>query len=224
MTNPKSNSQPAFHLILPSLPGYGFSSQSTEEGMDIQKIAKMMVQLMSGLEYRRYGAAGGDWGGLCASYMAILDPSHCRGLHLNMPLTDFEPQNLITQLFMTFDYALRGFLFTSNEVEAIEKLDEFEKEESGYSALQCTRPQTLSYALSDSPVGLAAWMVEKFRSWSDCSETNFESVWPMDELLTHIMIYWVTNTAASSSRLYYESKKRLIFFFFKFFFFSKFFF
>jgi pimeloyl-ACP methyl ester carboxylesterase len=183
----------AFDIIVPSLPGYGFSEQPTTPGMTPRRIGAIFARLMrETLGYERYGVQGGDWGAVITATMAYDYPQEVVGLHLNMlgvrpytgpgspPLTDEE----------------RAFL---------EEARRWRDEEAGYQAIQGTRPQTLAYALTDSPAGLAAWIIEKFRAWSDC-EGDVEKRFSKDRLLTNIMIYWVSGCIGSSMRLYYENR------------------
>ncbi len=181
----------AFHLVIPSLPGYGFSGKPNEPGWDVQRIAEAWAVLMDRLGYDRYVAQGGDWGSMVSSRLAAHDPEHCVALHLNLVLgmpTDDEPADPST-----------------TEQAAMADMATYLDEGSGYAKIQGTRPQTLSYALNDSPSGQAAWIVEKFREWTDC-DGDLEAAVDRDQLLATITLYWVTETAGSSARLYYESQ------------------
>ncbi len=180
----------AFHVVCPSIPGYGFSEAPHDPGFDIQKVAEVNISLMAKLGYLKYGVQGGDWGAPASAWAAHLAPEHVRGVHLNMilaqrPKDEFDPPTLGDQ-----------------DLERIEQAKVFMKNETGYQGIQSTKPQTLGYALSDSPVGLAAWLVEKFNTWSD---GDLRTCFTMDQLLTNIMIYWTQNCITSSMRLYYES-------------------
>jgi pimeloyl-ACP methyl ester carboxylesterase len=178
----------AFHVVAPSLPGYGFSEPTRTRGWDPWRIAEAFVELMRRLGYRRYGAQGGDWGAQVAVRMAALDPEHCAAIHLNMPLADPPPDSVPL----------------SDEDQAdLAAMRVFAREESGYALEQSTKPQTVGAALNDSPAGLLAWIVEKFRAWSDC-DGDPERVFTRDQLLTNVMTYWVTGTITSSARLYWE--------------------
>ncbi len=191
LTDPEAHggsAQDAFHVICPSLPGYGFSEVTRSEMWDAQRMAEAFAELMRRLGYTRYGAQGGDWGAIITSCLALFDAQHMCGLHLNMPLAIAQEDR--TDL-------------SDAERRDLAEMAEFEREETGYQKIQGTKPQTLGFALNDSPAGLAAWIVEKFRTWSDCGG-NPENVFTKDELLTNIMIYWVTGTITSSMRLYYE--------------------
>jgi pimeloyl-ACP methyl ester carboxylesterase len=182
----------AFHVVAPSLPGYAFSGPTTEPGWHPRRIAAAFVELMPGLGYDRYGAQGGDWGSVVTANVADLDPGHVAGLHLNFVVVP-PPDGDDTPLSAT-------------EQRDLEAMRTWRKTGAGYQEIQGTRPQTLGYALEDSPAGLAAWIVEKFRAWSDC-DGDIERSFTKDQLLTNVMAYWVTGTATSSTRLYYEMRQ-----------------
>ncbi len=196
LADPESHggrAEDAFHVICPSLPGYGFSGPTREPGWDIRRVAEAISALMARLGYQRYGAQGGDWGSLATTQLALIDAEHLAGIHLNMvvagpPEGESEPTQGLTP----------------EELQGLADMGEFQKTGSGYAQIQGTRPQTLGYALNDSPAGLAAWIVEKFRAWSDC-DGDIEKRYTKDDLLTNITIYWVTQTINSSVRLYCES-------------------
>jgi len=191
-----ASDEDAFDVIVPSLPGYGFSDHPQGRGMDPQKIAELWARLMKELGYERFGAQGGDWGSTVSIALGLDHADRMIGIHLN---------------YIAGRFLLGGTLNArpaDNVAPAyLEQLRAWWDAEGGYGHEQSTRPQTLGYGLTDSPVGLAAWIVEKFRAWSDCAG-DVESVFTRDELLTNIMIYWVTKTAASSMRLYFESRER----------------
>jgi microsomal epoxide hydrolase len=185
----------AFHVVCPSIPGYAFSGPTRARGWDIERVAAGLVTLMARLGYQRYGAQGGDWGAVATTYLGILDPGHVAGIHLNMviagpPPGDADPMQGVTP----------------EEQQALAAMAEFQKHETGYQQIQGTRPQTLGVGLNDSPAGLAAWIVEKFRAWSDCGG-DVESRFTKDELLTNLTIYWATQTINSSVRLYCETMR-----------------
>ncbi len=199
LTDPGSHGgDPAdsFHVVVPSMPGYGYSDRPTERGMDILRIADLWAQLMTeGLGYSRFGAQGGDWGASVTARLGYSYPQHLIGIHVTsvagstaLPYTGPGAREL--------SEAEKGLL---QEREA------WREAEGGYSHIQGTKPQTLSYGLNDSPAGLAAWIVEKFRTWSDC-DGEVERIYTKDELLTNVTIYWATQTINSSTRLYYESQ------------------
>jgi len=183
----------AFHVVCPSMPGYGFSGPTSEPGWDVRRIAQAFAELMAGLGYERYGAQGGDWGSMVATQLALMDAAHVCAIHLNMVIAGPPPDE---------DY--QGL--TEQELAGLSDMAEYLKDGSGYAQIQGTRPQTLGYGLEDSPAGLAAWIIEKFRAWTDC-DGDVEKAVSRDELLTNLMLYWVTATAHSSARLYYESMK-----------------
>jgi len=180
----------AFDVVCPSLPGYGFSGRPTGTGWSVSRIAGAWAELMDRLGYGRYGAQGGDWGAMVTATLGHLDPDHVAGIHLNMPLA--APGSLdLTDL-------------TAAEQSALEAFARHRKWGTGYSKEQSTRPQTVGYGLVDSPAGQAAWIIEKFREWTDC-DGHPENVLTRDELLDNVMLYWLPATAASSARLYWES-------------------
>ena len=180
----------AFHVIAPSLPGYGLSEPPRTPGWDVQRIAEAFAELMGAVGYSRYGAQGGDWGAQVTTRIGALDPRHCAAIHLNMPIgTPPDPARPL-----------------SDEEQAdLAAVQEFIRDESAYAAEQGTKPQTVGAALNDSPSGLLAWIVEKFRAWSDC-DGNPESCFTRDQLITNVMLYWATETSASSARLYWETR------------------
>lgn len=179
----------AFHVVAPSLPGYGFSGPTRARGWDVARIGRAFVELMRRLGYARYGGQGGDWGAQIATRIGALDPEHCAGLHLNMAIATRpkDPGDL-----------------TDEERADLAVMARFQREEAGYALEQGTKPQTLGVALNDSPAGLLAWIVEKFRGWSDCNG-HPENAFTRDQLITNVMIYWVTRTITSSVRLYRET-------------------
>ena len=179
----------AFHLVIPSLPGYGFSDKPQATGWGVEKIADAWSTLMARLGYSQYFAQGGDWGSVITSYIARQDPEHCLGIHINMGIVAPDPnaENL-----------------TANELSIMAGWKYYQDWDSGYSKQQATRPQTLGYSLVDSPSGQAAWIVEKFYQWMDCGG-HPENIVSRDELLDNIMVYWLTGSGASSAQLYWES-------------------
>jgi pimeloyl-ACP methyl ester carboxylesterase len=185
----------AFHVICPSMPGYGFSDAPRQPGFDVRSVAEHNVELMARLGYARYGAQGGDWGAFVTNWIGLLDPEHCAGIHLNMVVAFPPPGTDPTE----------GL--SDDEKQAFADTQHFQNEETGYQQIQGTKPQTLGYGLNDSPAGLAAWIVEKFRTWSDCGG-DLEKSFTKDELLTHIMVYWVTQSITSSTRLYCENRRQ----------------
>lgn len=179
----------AFHIICPSLPGYGFSAKPTTTGWGVGRIAKAWASLMDRLGYARYGAQGGDWGSAVTTALGAADPEHCAGIHITLamgsrPKVEGEP--------------------TPEEARALAGIKHYADWDSGYSKQQSTRPQTLGYGLTDSPAGQAAWILEKFWAWTDCNG-HPENIFTKDELIDNVMLYWVTASATSSARLYWES-------------------
>jgi microsomal epoxide hydrolase len=185
----------AFHVVCPSMPGYGWSGPTCEPGWEVGRVAQTFAKLMDRLGYPRYGAQGGDWGAIVTSYLGMLEPQHVAGIHLNMVVAG-PPQGVANPM--------EGV--APEELQGIADMGEFQKKETGYQQIQGTKPQTLGLALNDSPAGLAGWIVEKFRTWSDCGG-DVEKRFSKDELLTNIMIYWVTETINSSIRLYCETMR-----------------
>jgi epoxide hydrolase len=179
----------AFHVVAPSLPGYGFSAKPTETGWGVERIAAAFIQLMDRLGYPRYIAQGGDWGSAVTAAIGATDAARCAGVHVTLamsarPEIDGEP--------------------TAEERRALDGLEYYLKWDSGYSKEQSTRPQTIGYGLVDSPAALAAWVLEKFWSWTDC-DGHPENVLTRDELLDNLMLYWINGNGASAARLYWES-------------------
>jgi pimeloyl-ACP methyl ester carboxylesterase len=193
LTNPVAHggdASDAFHVVCPSLPGFGFSGKPTTTGWGVEKIGLGWSRLMARLGYDRYVAQGGDWGSIVTTMVGIQDPDHCAGIHLNMPIAPPDPETMDS--------------LTEEEQSALAGLQYYQEWDSGYSKQQSTRPQTVGYGLVDSPAGQAGWILEKFQSWMDC-DGHPENVLSRDELLDNVMLYWLPATAASSARLYWES-------------------
>ena len=192
LTNPVEHGNDpanAFHVVCPSLPGYGFSGKPAATGWGVGKIADTWSRLMATLGYESYFAQGGDWGSPITTRLARRD-NRCKGIHLNMPAsfpTEEQKQSL-----------------TADEREYLAEMEHFRSEGSGYSKLQGTRPQTIGYSLVDSPVGLLAWILEKFQAWMDC-DGHPENTLSRDEILDNVMVYWLNGAGASAARLYWES-------------------
>eukprot|EP01112_Ceratiomyxa_fruticulosa_P023372 TRINITY_DN88_c0_g2_i4.p1 TRINITY_DN88_c0_g2~~TRINITY_DN88_c0_g2_i4.p1 ORF type:complete len:306 (-),score=57.29 TRINITY_DN88_c0_g2_i4:92-1009(-) len=184
-----------FEVICPSHPGYGFSGHPTERGFNDIKIAGIYKELMNRLGYKEYLIQGGDWGAFIGIDLAYADPENCKALHLNLfPLSQFN-KGFIATVKMLW----RNLLSWSIDLDI-----GWFFAEGAYFHIQSTKPDTLTIGHSDSPAALAAWIIEKWRSWSDCNG-NLEAVYTKDELLTNVMIYWVNNAAGSAARFYYES-------------------
>ena len=182
----------AFHVVIPSLPGFAFSSAPRQRGWNNARIAEVMAKLMRRLGYDHYGAQGGDWGASVATWLGRNDAARCRGVHINFVYGG--PPDGDT-----------GIELTDAERARVRERRDFMRHERAYSEIQATKPQTLGYGLSDSPAGLAAWIIEKFRTWSDC-DGHLESRFTKDELLTNVMLYWATGSITSSTRIYYETR------------------
>jgi len=189
------NASDAFHVVAISLPGFGFSGKPVERGYGPERMAGILAKLMARLGYTRYGLQGGDWGSSISRFAAINDASHVVGLHTNFCLAGPPPGAKDPNEGVT-----------AAELERTRARQTFFDTERGYFLEQSTKPQTIGYALDDSPAGLAAWIVEKFRAWSDVNG-NVEQKFTKDELLTNIMLYWVTQSGASSARIYYENQR-----------------
>ena len=181
----------AFHVVAPSLPGYGFSGPTSERGWNPRRMAAAFAQLMAALGYDRYGTQGGDWGSIISQNVSDLDPDHVCGLHLN---------------FITVPRPKDAPELTADEQKERDNVVAFRTTGAGYQEIQGTKPQTLGYALEDSPAGLCGWITEKFAAWTDC-DGDVEREFTKDQLLTNITTYWVTATATSSTRLYYEMRQ-----------------
>jgi pimeloyl-ACP methyl ester carboxylesterase len=200
LTNPRAHggeAADAFHLVIPSLPGYGFSGPTRQAGWTTDRVANAWAQLMARLGYQRYGAQGGDWGSFVSAQLGRVDPDHVVGVHLNaatfgfIPLGPVDPEELAS--------------FTDAEKARLERLDASTAGPgTGYFELQAQRPQTIGYALTDSPVGQLAWITERFKEWTHAAEVPEDAV-DRDQLLTNVMLYWLTGTARSSADLYYEN-------------------
>ena len=200
LTDPRSHGgdpADAFHLVIPSLPGFGFSGPTREPGWDSRRIAAAFAELMGRLGYERYGAQGGDFGAIVSPDLGRVDGGRVAGVHVNAATLGFIP-------FGDVDEAtLAGF--TDAEKARYERLKRFLGEGNGYFQIQATRPQTLAYGLNDSPVGQLAWVAEKFKEWTHPSDGPPEGAIDRDRMLTNVMLYWLTGTGASSAHLYYES-------------------
>ncbi len=189
LTNPDDPAQ-AFDLVLPSLPGFGFSGKPTTTGWGVEKIGRAWGELMTRLGYTRWVAQGGDWGSAVTTAIGVQKVAGCAGIHLNMPIGRPLPEDLQNP--------------TPAELKALGALQHYQEWDSGYSTQQRTRPQTVGYGLVDSPVGLAGWIFEKMWAWTDNSGSPFDAL-SRDQILDNIMLYWLPANGASSARLYWES-------------------
>ncbi len=184
--------QDAFHLVIPSIPGYAFSGPTGQVGWDTERVAQAWKTLMRELGYDRYAVQGGDWGTPISLRLGLADPEHVVGIHLNMCVT-FPPPD---------PAAMAGL--DQADLARLEFTGRFMQDGTGWQRIQSTRPQTLSYGLTDSPVGQLAWIAEKYKEWTDSAKVPEDAV-SRDHLLTAVSIYWLTATAGSSAQLYYES-------------------
>jgi len=194
LSDPKAHGAPdtlAFHLVIPSIPGYGFSGPTNERGWNVNRVARAWAELMARLGYQRYGAQGGDWGSAISLELGQVDAEHVVGMHVNY--------------LMTFPTGAPGELddLSDQDKARLGGYERFQTDFGGYLAIQSTRPQTLAFGLADSPAGQLAWITEKFKEWTDSTECPEDAV-DRDALLTNVTLYWLTNTAASSARFYYE--------------------
>jgi pimeloyl-ACP methyl ester carboxylesterase len=196
----------AFDLVIPSIPGYGFSSKPTGTGWNSDRIARSWAELMKRLGYTRYVAQGGDWGSPISSAMARQAPAGLLGIHINLPAT-IPPD--VAAVLASGGSAPAGI--SKKERAAFDSLDTFNKKDRAYAAIMATRPQTVGYGLTDSPTGLAAWMLGHpgFAQWTS-SSSDFEKSPTKDEVLDDITLYWLTNSAVSSARLYWENNNSIL--------------
>ncbi len=192
LTDPEAHggsAEDAFHVVCPSLPGYGFSDPPGA-ACHVKRIAELEAKLMAELGYARYGAQGGDWGAIITTWLGALDAEHLAGIHLNMliaPPPGASPEEGPTQ-------------------DELAKLAALPAVQNVYMTVHNTNPDTLAFGLNDSPAGLASWIVHKFREWTDCGG-DVESAFTRDELLANVTLYWVTETIASSLRIYYATNQ-----------------
>jgi pimeloyl-ACP methyl ester carboxylesterase len=194
LTDPTAHggrAEDAFHVIAPSLPGYGFSGKPTTTGWGVPHIAMAWIQLMERLGYGRWVAQGGDWGSAVTTVIGVIRPPACAAIHVNMPIGMFpDPEERANP--------------TEQEKAYLAGLAYYQDKDSGYSKQQATRPQSVGYGLVDSPAGQAAWIYEKLWAWTD-NKGAPEDVFTQDEMLDNIMLYWLPANGASSARLYWES-------------------
>src|ERR687896_407063 len=187
----------AFHVVAPSLPSYGFSVPVHQTGWDMPRITRAWAELMGRLGYERYGAHGGDIGAGITGMLASIEPKHVVGAHVNSDPTSF--------IILGAEIPIDTSSLSEVEREHVERLQQhFQGEGKGYLLLQSTRPQTLAYSLTDSPVGQLAWIVEKFKEWTNPAAALPDDAVDRDQLLTNVSIYWFTDTGGSSARFYYE--------------------
>ncbi|MFJ4474101.1 epoxide hydrolase family protein [Streptomyces xanthochromogenes] len=193
LADPKSAEAPAFHVVVPSLPGFGYSDKPSTTGWGTERIAAAWVELMGRLGYDKFVAHGGDWGGVITTILGGSFPEQVLGIHTT---TAQAPPGLTTD----------GL--TAAEREWAEETSDFWRHRAAYAKQQATRPQTIGYSLVDSPVGLLAWILDKFAEWSDTEDSPFERM-SMDRMLDDVTLYWLTRTGASAARIYFESHDSL---------------
>ncbi|MGW7042114.1 epoxide hydrolase family protein [Streptomyces avermitilis] len=193
LADPKDADAPAFHVVVPSLPGFGYSDKPATTGWGTEKIAAAWVELMGRLGYSKFVAHGGDWGGNITTVLGGRFPAHVLGIHTTFAEA---PPGLTTD----------GL--TAVEHQWTEETRDFWHHRAAYAKQQATRPQTIGYSLVDSPVGLLAWILDKFAEWSDTEDSPFETI-SRDRILDDVTLYWLTRTGASSARIYYESHNSL---------------
>jgi len=199
LTDPRAyGGDPAdsFHVVIPSIPGFGLSGPTHDAGWTTARIARAWAELMDRLGYQRYGAQGGDWGAFVSPELGRIAPDRVAGVHVNAATFGFIPFGPVDPA----DVAT----FSDGEKARVERLNRYMSDGNGYFQLQATRPQTVAYGLTDSPVGQLAWVVEKFKEWSHAGETPDAAI-DRDLMLTDVMLYWLTRTAGSSGSLYYEN-------------------
>lgn len=193
LADPENPDTPAFHVVIPSLPGFGYSDKPTTTGWGTEKIAAAWVRLMERLGYRTFAAHGGDWGGNITTVLGGRFPEHVLGIHTTFAEA---PPGLTTD----------GL--TTAERQWTEETRHFWRHRGAYAKQQATRPQTIGYSLVDSPVGLLSWILDKFAEWSDTEDSPFETI-SRDRVLDDVTLYWLTRTGASAARIYYESHNSL---------------
>jgi len=188
------HSELSFDLVIPSMPGYGFSQKLTEPGCNTRKMAGLWLKLMMELGYDRFGAQGGDFGAGVSTVLGLRYPQEVTGIHLNYIPGSYSP------------FLAPGNSLTEEEIQFIKSIEQWDQKEGAYRHQHATKPLSLAYGLNDSPVGLCGWMIEKFFGWADC-KGNIENVFSKDELLAQVTLYWVTETIHSSIRLYHENSQ-----------------
>lgn len=193
LADPKDSDAPAFHVVVPSLPGFGYSDKPATTGWGTEKIAAAWVELMGRLGYGKFVAHGGDWGGVITTILGGRFPDHVLGIHTTLAQA---PPGLTTDML------------TASERKWTEETRDFWRNRTAYAKQQATRPQTIGYSLVDSPVGLLAWILDKFAEWTDTEDSPFETI-SMDRVLDDVTLYWLTRTGASAARIYYESHNSL---------------
>lgn len=200
LTDPASHggsADDAFTVVVPDIPGFGFSAKPSTPGFDTTQAAELFAKLMTGvLGYDKFAAHGGDFGASITEQLALHHPESLSAIHLtNVPPQHAKAADQLENL-------------SADEKSYLQRAKAWDEKEGAFTHVQSTKPQTLSFGLNDSPVGLAAWIIEKFHGWSDSSDAGFERVFTRDDLITNVMIYWVTQTAGSAARFYFEKAHR----------------
>lgn len=201
LTDPRAHGgdpSDAFHLVLPSIPGFGLSGPTTEPGWEFRRVAGAFGGLMERLGYERYGVQGGDWGAAVSRELGRTRPERVIGVHLNL-----LPNSAAAQEPGADELDALSPEERDRTLASWERMQEWSSDRQGYADIQSTRPQTPAYGLTDSPVGQLAWIAEKFKEWTDSRDRPEEAV-DRDQMLTNVMLYWLTGTAGSSARIYYE--------------------
>jgi pimeloyl-ACP methyl ester carboxylesterase len=191
----------AFHVVVPSIPGFGFSGPAHDIGWNVARVAGAWAELMRRLGYERYGAQGGDLGAMISPELGRLAPDRVAGVHVNAASVGFIPFGPVDDVVMA--------QLTDREKASLEKIQRFTTDQWGYNAIQSTRPQTVAYGLTDSPAGQLAWIVEKFKEWTDEARDLPEEAVDRDEMLTNVALYWLTRSAGPSAQIYYENMHSL---------------
>jgi microsomal epoxide hydrolase len=195
LAEPADPALPAYHVVCPSIPGYGFSGPTHQMGWSVARVGRALAELMRRLGYRRYGAQGGDWGAIISAHLAAHDPEHCVALHLNMVVAGPpDPEQPMAGV-------------QPDELPDVQAMKTIRTHGFAYQDIQKTKPQSLAYGLTDSPAGLAGWVLEKFHAWSDLTPSGGDVLarFGLDTLCANLSIYWFTGTINASMRLYYES-------------------
>ncbi|MFF0370706.1 epoxide hydrolase family protein [Micromonospora sp. NPDC005087] len=201
LTDPRAHGgspDDAFHLVLPTIPGFTLSGPTTETGWEFKRVAAAFAVLMHRLGYERYGVQGGDWGAIISREIGRTRSNQVIGVHLNLLPNSFQPHEPDPHELDALSPKER-----ERTLASWERIKVWSRERQGYADIQSTRPHTVAYGLTDSPVGQLAWIVEKFKEWTDSAERPEDAV-DRDQMLTNVMLYWLTGTAGSSARIYYE--------------------
>jgi len=203
-----------FHVICPSIPGYFFSEPPHKQGYDAQRVAEVFSGLMKQLGYKYYLAQGGDWGSEISRWLGIIDPN-CIAIHINMvtaqfPLTHNSAWGILASIKTVIQVLFPTWFFDETEITYLDWMQTYAFKQSAYMHYQMTMPQSLAYAFSDSPLGLAAYLWEKYNNWADLKNGSLMETFTKDELIDFVMVYWVSNSISSSMRLYRETVPKMI--------------